>query len=318
MSKHETSFREEGGFDAGKDEAADKIALRDYIREVEIGAFQEERGKTQRIRFDIVVDVAETDGASDDVDRILSYDSILNAVETQLHAERLNLLEALAERIAAQILLDRRAKRVFVRIDKLDRVPGALSIEMTRTRRDRLVSLSDGALDTLRPPQPVIVHFSPSFLNASIGEWVEQLVAAPFPAIVTFGDHTPYEKGESLWTQRRIALLKIEQMAWRFAARAKALVVMDTRTELEHAMRTGILAAWAPSKMAFDNVKQIALWDGIGLTNWLADELAARNIIWVGGVEAEDICSQSTSYSVEDISAFKRCLSEISQEVLNA
>ena len=33
----------------------DRISLRDHIVEVEIGAFQAERGKTQRVQFNIVV-----------------------------------------------------------------------------------------------------------------------------------------------------------------------------------------------------------------------------------------------------------------------
>ena len=35
----------------------DRISLRDHVVEAEIGAFQAERGHTQRIRFDIVVEV---------------------------------------------------------------------------------------------------------------------------------------------------------------------------------------------------------------------------------------------------------------------
>lgn len=53
----------------------DRISLRDYITEVEIGAFQQERGHLQRIKFNVVVEVAPLTGPiDDDVDRILSYD----------------------------------------------------------------------------------------------------------------------------------------------------------------------------------------------------------------------------------------------------
>ena len=36
----------------------DRISLRDHIVEVEIGAFQQERGTTQRVCFNVVVEIA--------------------------------------------------------------------------------------------------------------------------------------------------------------------------------------------------------------------------------------------------------------------
>jgi dihydroneopterin aldolase len=95
----------------------DRISVRDHIITVEIGAFQAERGTTQRIRFDVVVEVQPLSGEiEDDVDRILSYDRVTEAIEASLSEERLNLLETLAERVADRILLAPQAQRVFVRI----------------------------------------------------------------------------------------------------------------------------------------------------------------------------------------------------------
>ncbi len=83
----------------------DRISLRDHVAEVDIGAFQAERGSSQRLRFNVVVEVARADAPpEDDVDRILSYDRVTEAIAAELHAERLNLLETLAERIALRIL----------------------------------------------------------------------------------------------------------------------------------------------------------------------------------------------------------------------
>jgi len=77
----------------------DRISVRDHVVEVEIGAFQAERGVTQRIRFNIAVEVAPHDAPlGDDVDRILSYDKVTEAIAAELADERLNQLETLAER----------------------------------------------------------------------------------------------------------------------------------------------------------------------------------------------------------------------------
>ena len=110
----------------------DRISLRDHIVEVEIGAFQLERGVTQRVSFNIVVEVQPIEQPIlDDVDRILSYDRLTEAIAIELGAERLNLLETLAQRIADRILLEPQAIRVFIRIEKLDRGPGALGVEIS-------------------------------------------------------------------------------------------------------------------------------------------------------------------------------------------
>ena len=85
--------------DAGAD-PRDRISLRDHIVEADIGAFQQERGQKQRLRFNVVVEVRPHPAPlDDDVDRILSYDRITESIASELAAERLNLLETLAERV---------------------------------------------------------------------------------------------------------------------------------------------------------------------------------------------------------------------------
>src|SRR5690606_8212843 len=45
----------------------DRISLRDHVVEAEIGAFQEERGRRQRVAFGVVVEVAPRGPTDDDV-----------------------------------------------------------------------------------------------------------------------------------------------------------------------------------------------------------------------------------------------------------
>ncbi len=139
----------------------DRISLRDHVVEVDIGAFQQERGQRQRVRFDVVVEVRpHTAPLQDDVDRILSYDRITEAIAAELASERLNLLETLAERIAERILAEPRAMRAFVRIEKLDRGPGALGVEIARARAEVPVRAADGGAAL----HPVVVFLD----NASL------------------------------------------------------------------------------------------------------------------------------------------------------
>ena len=98
----------------------DRISVRDHVVEVEIGAFQAERGTTQRVQFNVVVEVRPLTGrVDDDVDQILSYDKVTETIAAELADERLNLLETLAERVADRILTEPQAMRAFVRVEKL-------------------------------------------------------------------------------------------------------------------------------------------------------------------------------------------------------
>ena len=57
----------------------DRIAVRDYIINAEIGAFQSERGTKQRLRISVVLEVElNTEKQNDDVDKIISYDTIID------------------------------------------------------------------------------------------------------------------------------------------------------------------------------------------------------------------------------------------------
>ncbi|ETW13335.1 dihydroneopterin aldolase [Roseivivax marinus] len=258
----------------------DRISLRDHIREVEIGAFQAERGITQRINFNIVVEVAPFTGPlDDDVDRILSYDRVTEAIGAELAARRVNLLETLAEGIAERILAEPQALRAFVRIEKLDRGPGALGVEIVREagtgRREaepaserphpRVVYLSDAAIDDDRLPG-----------------WIDALCADGVPLILCVGPHgLPVPQVGHALVQRRIDLLAIEQNGWRLAAHDSRAKVVATRTELDWAMKNGQVCVWAPSKIVLDATQGPSgpSRDAVGLSLWFAAELGARELV---------------------------------------
>lgn len=114
-------------------EAADRIFLRDHVAEVEIGAYAEEFGRTQRVRFSVELDVARLDpGKSDEEASVVSYDLILDAIRALAAGPRIKLLETFAERLAARLLAHPGVFAARIRIEKLDRVSGALGVEIER------------------------------------------------------------------------------------------------------------------------------------------------------------------------------------------
>ncbi|MEL6839230.1 MAG: dihydroneopterin aldolase [Pseudomonadota bacterium] len=266
----------------------DRISLRDYVVEVEIGAFQQERGKLQRVRFNVVVEVLPMTGPiDDDVDRILSYDKVTEAIGIELEAERLNLLETLAARVAERILLEPQAERVFVRIEKLDRGPFALGVEIVRSRD----GLDLAGQDHVEAPHPRVVFLSNAAINAPfLSGWIDQLAAMAAPLIVCVGpaDAAAPQAGHAL-AQRRIDLLAIEQNAWTLASRDRRCMVVGTRTELDWAMKNDQICIWAPSKIVLDAVDgpSASPRDAVALVAWFAAEMDAQELLLIGAAAPE-------------------------------
>ncbi|MEI4471221.1 dihydroneopterin aldolase [Frigidibacter sp. MR17.24] len=260
----------------------DRISLRDHVVAADIGAFQQERGQSQRLRFNVVVEVRPHPAAlEDDVDRILSYDRITEAIAAELGASRLNLLETLAEKVGERILDEPQAMRVFVRIEKLDRGPGALGVEIVRSRaaapvRARAEDGSDAAL------HPVVAYLDNATIEGpGLAARLDALQAEGVPVILAVGlpPGAVPESGQPV-TQRRIDLLAIEQNAWRLAARDRRCVVVASRTEIDWAMKHDQMVVWAPSKIVLDAVDgpKGAAGDGVALALWLAESLAATRL----------------------------------------
>ncbi len=258
----------------------DRISLRDHLVEADIGAFQQERGHKQRLRFNVVVEVRPvTEPLLDDVDRILSYDRITEAIAAELAAERLNLLETLAERVADRVLAEPAAMRAFVRIEKLDVGPYALGVEIVRSRAgdepQRTSPDSEAAIS------PVVVFLdNAAIADPGLSARLDALQSGGQPLILTVGlpdtarpvtGHRP--------TQRRIDLLAIEQNAWTLAARDPRCVAVATRTEIDWAMRRGQTVVWTPSKLVLDAVDGPQGTAPVALALWLAETVGATSLI---------------------------------------
>lgn len=237
-------------------EQPDRIHLRDYIVSAEIGAFQTERGQDQRLRFNIDVELAvHVVGVDDEVDRILSYDILTGAVAAGLSDRRYDLLETLAEKIAAQILAHPRAAQVAVSVEKLDRIPGALGVTLVR-RQARV------AADDMAARLRVIYHGA-------------DLVLPPGGvALVPRDPGLPLPQGGNA---REIQLLALDQAAWALAGHL-GLTVAASRTELDWAASEGRAVVWAPARMARDVAGLPP--EPMALALWLADRLGAARLDW--------------------------------------
>jgi len=113
----------------------DRVFVHDLVLDVEIGVYTHEKGVTQRVRFSVDVDVLPATIALDDnIARAFDYDTIIKGIKDIIRRGHINLVETLAERIADHCLAHPRASSVLVRIEKLDKEPGALGVEIVRTK----------------------------------------------------------------------------------------------------------------------------------------------------------------------------------------
>ena len=270
-----------------KNESLDRIAVRDYLIKAEIGAFQSERGKKQSLRVSVVLEVdLVKSNKHDDVDNIISYDTIIDAINKQLSIERINLLETFADQVATDVLSDFRVKRAFVRVEKLDRIPGALGVEIVRSAQSSIRNGNDGqfALSSTISDEPLFVFITNEILSGDmLSDWLDRLEKHPRPAVICVDTVKDYKKlSDNKLTQRRIELLAIEQNAWVLAGKDERCVVVNSRTEIEWAIKNKQLSIWAPSKIVLDAVQKPMNTNAIELANWFSKSFSNEQVVIVG------------------------------------
>jgi dihydroneopterin aldolase len=118
--------------------------LRDLVLEAAIGVYAHEQGRSQRIRVNVDLGVAD-DGArgqsrasvgKDDLARVVDYAKVADRVRAIVAAGHVQLVETLAERLAEACLEDPRVRLARVRVEKLDVLPDGASagVEVERRR----------------------------------------------------------------------------------------------------------------------------------------------------------------------------------------
>ena len=113
----------------------DRVFVHDLVLDSEIGVYTHEKGVTQRARFSVDIEVMPSEHAIDDqIGRVLDYDMIIATIKDILAQGHINLVETLADEIATRCLAHPRAASVKVKIEKLDKEPGAVGVEIVRRR----------------------------------------------------------------------------------------------------------------------------------------------------------------------------------------
>lgn len=111
------------------------VFVRDLLLDAHIGVFTSEKGRTQPIRVNVDLTVSEV-AHSDKLANVVCYKSVVDGIKAIVDGGHLNLVETLAERIAAQCLEDSRVVVARIRVEKLAAISEAASVgvEIERMR----------------------------------------------------------------------------------------------------------------------------------------------------------------------------------------
>jgi dihydroneopterin aldolase len=116
-----------------------RVLVRDLVLACEIGTLRHERDRQQRVRVNLDLEVREeATPIADDLRNVVCYDEIVSAIRQLVAGGHMNLVETLAERIAALCLADARIRVARVRAEKLDVYPDAGSVGVEIERFNRL------------------------------------------------------------------------------------------------------------------------------------------------------------------------------------
>ncbi len=115
-----------------------RVRVRDLLIPCSIGIHDHERRRTQRVRINIELDVADPGPFStEDFAQVLNYETIVSGVRAIADAGHIELVETLAERIAAMCLADPRSVSVTIGVEKLDAYSEAESVGVSIVRERR-------------------------------------------------------------------------------------------------------------------------------------------------------------------------------------
>jgi dihydroneopterin aldolase len=105
----------------------DKILIQDLIVECLIGVYAHEHNKRQRVRLNMEILVApRAPGTSDALDTTIDYADLIQRTKTLMQARHRQLVETLADEIAALVLENPRALGVEIKLEKPDILPDAV------------------------------------------------------------------------------------------------------------------------------------------------------------------------------------------------
>lgn len=104
------------------------LFVHDLVLACRVGVHAHERDRPQRVRLNLDLAVAETDQPPRRLADVVDYAALVERVRGALSEGHVELVEMLAERVAALCLEDPRVRSARVRVEKLEAVADAAAV----------------------------------------------------------------------------------------------------------------------------------------------------------------------------------------------
>lgn len=104
------------------------VFVRDLVLSCMIGVHRHEHTDAQRVRINLDLAVQEGRDLDDSLANVVCYERITRGVREIVSRGHINLVETLAEEIAAMCLEEWRVRSARVRVEKLDVFPDVTSV----------------------------------------------------------------------------------------------------------------------------------------------------------------------------------------------
>jgi dihydroneopterin aldolase len=116
----------------------DIIFIRDFRLSIKVGIYPWEQVSPQTVQFDLEIGIPGTRAAqSDRIDDTIDYAKVVQRIEASLSDNKIQLLEKLAEHIAALVMGEFKAPWVKVSVTKLAALKNVKQLGVTIERGKR-------------------------------------------------------------------------------------------------------------------------------------------------------------------------------------
>ena len=265
----------------GGSRAIYRIVVRDLLLMCRIGIYEHERLAPQRVRINVDLAVAETVSGtpdsftSDDIANVYNYEDVVKGAKAVIAQRHIDLVETLAEEIAAHCLQDPRVEDVKVRVEKLDVYAEAESVGIEIVRRQ---TRHEGAFT---PPAALVYLDGQVAVGPHLRSWLDRLAAQPLVVVTGAGPLAPSiltlqaQMGLGVNATHHMMLMAMAQMGRMVVDLEPRLQPVSTLAELRATLKAGRTAVWLPHAEA-------GAVEPAHLAVHLARQIKARRLIVVG------------------------------------
>ncbi len=266
-----------------------RIVVRDLLLKCRIGVYEHERLAPQRVLINVDLAVSEVvGGTSDDIANVYNYEDVISGAKDIIAAGHIDLVETLAERIAAHCLKDSRVEDVRVKVEKLDVYAEAESVGIEIERLQAKNRPYDPCPTQPVPPLAVIKLGGSMAGHADLKSWLACVATLPVvvvPGGGPFADQVrdlQVKQGFSDQAAHKMALSAMEQFGRMLADLEPRLVIATILSEIFSALSLGQPALWLPSALG-DHPDIAQSWDvtSDSLAAWLAAQTGATRLLLV-------------------------------------